>query len=804
MPHPKEDGRVIRPAIPILLAPLGGIWIGLFLSESLIWKGMGFPYPVSAILLLLSASLFVVVVFGRGLTLRKALLSLLTAMVLGFSVGSLFWGGVDHAAERLNQIGSASAGKGVSIRVLEDARQGALSQTSLATIRIPDQPETRVRIYWNPQQAPLPLGTEFIADVDFKPLTQQQDFLYRNGIAGSLSVKNIQDVSFPRSVLGMIYTFREHNRLLLQSEQSEGSGLLRGVLLGDTTDLNASEAGNAYKTTGLSHLVAVSGSHLAVIASLISWFIGKLRIGRRTGLALILILLISYVFLTGLQPSAIRACIMTSISRLGPLMGRRGHVPSALAAAGVGMLLVFPPAAFSVGFWLSLFAVFGITIFCPLVSRHVACLLPQKEDMKGMGLLQRLKRMIVEPLSLTMTAQLATVAITAPLFSMISIVSPLANLLVTPFVTILVGGGIVTLCLMPILGPFGMMIIHGLCKVADISIVIAKFCANIPNACLPVSLDLTISVVVFILTAAFLYLLWPQPSRKRSLGMAISVVAISILLFTSSALPVKPQVVMLDIGQGDAFLVRDGTTSVLIDTGNSNTLLLKSLARQRVSHLDAVVITHLDNDHCGALSALKGTVSVDHVYFAYGLLENQKGDSAIVAAGALLRQRPPETLAFGDSLYLSSKLRLQVVWPEHLATKGDNGESVCLNLIYDEDGDGVPESQTLFTGDAETQVLGHILKEPGCGHFDVYKVGHHGSKISVTAKQLEEMGCAIALISVGAHNRYGHPAPDIIRYLEEEGVAIYRTDLNGDTVLSFSGKKLNVRCDTMDTVLNSS
>lgn len=804
MPQAPQEGRVIRPALPILLAPLAGIWAGLFLAEGQAWKGTEFSQGAFIALLVLSALTLLAVVLGRGHSWVRVLVALVVALVMGFTVGVLFWSGVSNSAQHLSQNATSAAQKNATIRIIDDASPGAISQSSLAVIKVSGFPRAKVRIFWDSQQEPLPMGTVFTAEYDFKPLKQQQGFLFQKGVCGSVSLKEIRDIGFPRSLLGKIHQFRQDNRIMLQAKEGEGAMLLRGVLLGDTTELHDSEAGKAYKTTGLAHLLAISGSHMAVITALLSWLISKLKISRRAEMILITTLLISFVLLTGLQPSAIRACIMTSISRLGPLMGRRGHVPSALAAAGVSMMLVSPAAAFSAGFWLSMFAVFGITVFCPLISRHIACLIPQTDNKgKPARILSRMRWAVVEPLSLTVTAQLATVAISAPLFSMISIVSPLANLLVTPFLTLLVGGGIATLCLMPLLGPVGSLIIDALCRIADLTIVIAKFCATLPNACLPVSFDLTVSVVVFVVAAALIYLFWPQPSKKRSIGMLSAVVLISVLLFFSSALPVKPQVVMLDVGQGDSLLIRDGTSNVLIDTGNNNSLLLKALARQRVSHLDAVIITHLDDDHYGALSALNGTVSVDHVFFAEGLAANQEDHRAFSLAASLLRTKEPEALGMDDMLCLSKHITLQVVWPDHLAIKGDNPDSICLNLSYDANADGQPESRALFTGDAEKAELGQILQEPACDHFDIYKVGHHGSKKSCTSQQVQQMGCTIALIGVGAGNHYGHPAADIIGYLEDAGVAVYRTDLNGDTVVLFDGQKLKVRCDTMNSGYNN-
>jgi competence protein ComEC len=286
---------------------------------------------------------------------------------------------------------------------------------------------------------------------------------------------------------------------------------------------------------------------------------------------------------------------------------------------------------------------------------------------------------------------------------------------------------------------------------------------------------------------------------------------------------VAPQVVALDVGQGDAILIREGYRNILVDTGQNDAVLLRALARQGVSRLDAVIVTHLDDDHSGALDALGGTIPVEHVYFAAGLLEAKGEDAVIQTAQQLLSGKAPEELAWGDALRLGDNIALSVLWPDRRVSEGGNEESLCLGLSYSADGDSSPSTRLLLTGDAEAPQLEALLarapvpdasaQTPTSGSsapstdaptqtpaqgFAVLKVGHHGSKDAVTVEQLRRMGCVLALISVGRDNRYGHPAPDTLSVLDEAGVRVYRTDLNGDIRLRFDGGRLSVRCDTME------
>jgi competence protein ComEC len=356
---------------------------------------------------------------------------------------------------------------------------------------------------------------------------------------------------------------------------------------------------------------------------------------------------------------------------------------------------------------------------------------------------------------------------------------------------------------MPLLGPVGPVLLGLLCSIADVADFLAILCSRIPFACLAVSLELVFCLIVGLCLATLLYLSWPQPSRRTTSRALAVAFATLVLAIATTFLPALAQVVVLDVGQGDAILVRSGLAAVLIDTGPSDSALLNALARQRITHLDAVVITHLDVDHCGALEALNGTVSVGRVFFAEGLPAAQASDATFSTAAFLVGEGKIGELGLGDSLNLGDAMKLVMVWPRAPAVKGGNEESICFALEYDADRDSRPEARMLLTGDAEAPQLAGILSAAGETGFDALKVGHHGSRDAVTPRQLEEMGCRFAMISVGADNRYGHPTPETLAVLDDAGVRIYRTDLNGDIRILFSAERLSVRCATITEELSS-
>lgn len=253
------------------------------------------------------------------------------------------------------------------------------------------------------------------------------------------------------------------------------------------------------------------------------------------------------------------------------------------------------------------------------------------------------------------------------------------------------------------------------------------------------------------------------------------------------------QIVMLDVGQGDAFLLRSQGASVLIDTGNQDQLLREALARQGIAKLDAVLISHADDDHCGSLDALASVVEVNRVCVAAGALECPCESCAQLRQSAQAAASGGEVvgLEVGDALAVGC-LTLQVIWPHEFAEEGGNADSLTLLASADIDADGSADVTALFCGDAEVEQLAMMLDEKAVGEVDVLKVGHHGSKAALSAEVAEALSPALALVSVGEGNRYGHPADVTLQLLEEAGATVLRTDVAGDVSCKLTASGVRV------------
>jgi len=844
-------GAPPRPMLPILLGPLAAIWMGISLAEQLIWNRCS-PASWVVILSVIAAALVYwqaapekslrwlrltrlkrrltsVISTRKNLSLsQKALVTLLVLLA------SLLWGLCFY--QRLNSMRAAvetDLSAQIEARVISDPQLGGVSSASIVEFRLPGGAKVRCRFFWPGKSSAPAYGATVVVRGSFIPLHDYQEFLFRQGVIGSFAVSSIESVSFKSDFFGVVAGFRQGNRELLlgsafplmsvtsqptsaaSPQQSTRSALLlTGILLGDASELNVSHTGDTFRTTGLSHLIAVSGSHLAIIATMLAWLLKKLGISTRAEVISQIAFVCIYAILTALQPSALRSVGMLAILQSTRLVGRRSHSPSALCITACLMLLVHPPVAFSLGFWLSVFAVFGIAIFQPLVSvwvdsaaqaaagrlasngvfsRLLAKTHLQKPAAHVSKRIQHLiKDQITDPVALGITAQACTLPLTASAFTSISLIALPANLIVTPLITLILMIGLPSLLVGGVAPRLLSHVIPVLATFSEIACILAESLARLPWAAVPFDAQTAFCLVSAIGVGAIIYRLWPQPTRRNRRAFRRVVLALLLVCASVVIAPRPPEMVMLDIGQGDAILIREGSANLLLDTGSDTNTLRRAMARNHVVSLSALVLSHLDSDHCGAIAALSGTIRPQCIYFASGLRENRAQAAAITDATLLVGSDSVNSLTAGDTLVLSRHFRLTVLLPLRPAYHGDNEESLVLSLDYDADTDGVADIRVLLTGDAESDILARLLYEYPDLTFPVMKVAHHGSKNSVNAELLYAWDCKVALISVGNDNRYGHPATQTLDRLAEYGVQIYRTDELGDIHLSFNARGLTI------------
>ncbi len=567
-----------------------------------------------------------------------------------------------------------------------------------------------------------------------------------------------------------------------RAEAALGSGvppreaaLARGFVLGEDDGVDP-ETRQDFRRAGLSHLLAVSGQNVTLLALLALPVMAGLGIGMPARLAWVLGLIAVYVPLAGAGPSIQRAGVMGALGLFATLAGRRASRAYALGFAAVVTLAIDPGIAGDVGWQLSFAAVLGIlAIAGPLRSAFA--------ERFGRGVLGSA---IAEGAALTVAATLATAPLIAFHFGEASTVTLLANLLALPAVAPAMWLGMLIAAAGQVPGaPLGALGALESALLAYIAAV-AAWCARPGWASIDVHLGaagLGASYAALVLLAVGARRLGRPLALASVVALAVVAAALVLAGLGGAGAPDQPpgaglRVSVLDVGQGDSILLQPaGAEPVLVDGGPFGDGLASQLRDAGVGRLGAVVVTHDEADHVGGVVELLGSVPVGDLFF--GRLDRPTLLRAR-AAGAT-----PHRLAAGSEVR-SGALRLDLLWPprellaEAPATEDPNHLALVIVARW-------RRFSMLLTADAEAE---SVPIDPG--PIDVLKVAHHGSDDTGLAGLLERTSPRLAVISVGAGNSYGHPTASTLRTLAARSVPTLRTDEGGTIVLEVRGGAFSV------------
>jgi competence protein ComEC len=543
--------------------------------------------------------------------------------------------------------------------------------------------------------------------------------------------------------------------------------LVPALVDGDATDLDPALADD-FRTTGLTHLLAVSGTNLTLVVGfalvLARWLHVRgrwLYVVGAGGIA-------GFVLLARAEPSVLRAAAMGSVALLGMSANGVDRGTRALGIATIALLLVDPSLASAVGFALSVLATAGILLLAPTWRDALARWLPM---------------WVAEAVAVPAAAQLTCTPLVAAISSQVSLVAVAANLLAAPAVgpaTVLgLVGGLVTL----VWAPAGQVVgtTAGWCVAWIVEV--AERGASLPTAAVswgsgPFALGLL--TVACLLTA----IAAPRLLARRSTGLACSVlmvVAVLVRVPTPGWPPGGWLMVACDVGQGDGLVLNTGVahTAVVVDAGPDPRPMKSCLDGLGVQRVPLVVLTHFHADHVDGLSGVLDSRAVGSVWVTR-LQDPPEGVSevraAATAADVPTRDAPyAETRRVGD-------ITLEPVWPlpwSPTTGPGDgstaNNASVVLlvrirGVSFFLGGDIEPEGQERLAA-----ALPHL-------HVDVLKVPHHGSRYQ-DLPFLQSLQARVAVISVGADNDYGHPSPLTVAGLAATGEKVLRTDRDGSVAV---------------------
>ena len=528
-----------------------------------------------------------------------------------------------------------------------------------------------------------------------------------------------------------------HTRLrrrLTRGLSPRAAALARALTLGERGALG--DERKAFQRAGLAHLLALSGLHVGI---LVGFFVLLGAPLARWRYPLALALLSFYLLLVGPSPSLLRAALMAAVWLLARWSGRSSTpLPRLLALALALHLLLAPWAVWSLSFRLSYLAVLGLSLALPLIPPR-----------------PRFLSWLLATLAATLAAQAAILPLVLHYFNYLPLFSPLANVVSLPLVSLLVPLGFLRLIFSG--GPLAWLynsLAHFLFQAVHVFSVLPGLSWGriAPSG----------FALYYLALLPLVALIYGRLRLRSALWLTASAV-LAASLSTS-----RPDVWLLDVGQGDAALIRlAGGVEVLVDAGHDwdARRLARTLAALGVDDLDLMIGTHPDSDHTGGVPGLLQSVPVG----ALGLGPPKAGDEldARMRATARARGVPLLPLARGSVLRLGGAT-LRFLHPPPASRGLDNERS--LVFIFEYHG-----YKALFCGDAPASFALQWIPE----RVNLLKVSHHGAAEGTSETLLRRFQPRLAWLSVGEHNPYGHPSRKTLSLLKRFGVIVHRSDRGG-------------------------
>ena len=559
------------------------------------------------------------------------------------------------------------------------------------------------------------------------------------------------------------------------------ASLARGMVLGQDDALPA-EVRADFRTAGLSHLVAASGANIALLAALALPLLVLAGVGLRGRGFGVLLLIALYVPLAGAGPPIQRAGVMGAAATVAGLAGRPASRTYALLLAAAVTLLVNPRAAGDPGWQLSFTAVLALaTLACPMREWLVQ---------------QRLPSALADAVAITAAATLGTAPLIAFHFGRLSLVSLAANVLAAPAVAPIMWLGMLAGTVAQVAPVLALPLNAAAAPLLGYLEWLAHASARLPAASVGWRVAGPAALAGWYAALAAGGALAVRAGRRhgspRTRGAVVALLAVlacvgAVRLGTRSGAPAPPdhlRISFLDVGQGDATLVREHEHAVLVDTGPPGGPLLARLRSAGVTRLDALVVTHAQADHEGMAATVLRTLRVG-LLLDGGDGANTPEHRAIVAAA--LERHVPRIAPDAGQVLRAGAIALHVLWPHRLppGAPPDTGDPNRRAIVADlRQG----SFDLLLTADAESDVTGPLALP----RVDVLKVAHHGSVDAGLPEELRRLRPRLAVIEVGAHNTYGHPTPQTLRALHAVVPRVLRTDRDGSVRVDVAGGRMTV------------
>jgi competence protein ComEC len=529
-----------------------------------------------------------------------------------------------------------------------------------------------------------------------------------------------------------------------------GGGFICGLVSGYTGDINIEDISD-FKELGLSHILAVSGFNLGIIYYFLS--IATRKMSAKLRYIVILGICFTYTAFAGFDPSISRAFIMVFISIYARIIKRPYDVLNGITFTAFIMLILNSYNVFNIGFILSFAATYGIVLLKDDINdRLPSCISKFRNE-----------------LSVSIAAFIATLPIILWYMGVFSIFSVIINILISPIISFLTILSFIASIIYIFTG--FKILFYPSVFIGEIVIKFIRLSSKININIYPgkPSEIFIIMYYVFILFHFGYIKIKVNEKKIRFIKFATIFIIIITLVYHKPLLKIH----VLNVGQGDSILIETPSRkNILIDTGpelysyvSTRDKIIPYLKRLGYNKIDMIIITHPHMDHAGGLKYLIDNFNINKI------LVYEKLDFIDYNWIYLIK---------GDSIRIDDVI-INILSPEKEIKLSSDENETCLIMELN-----YKDFSMLFTGDAPKSDLDFIS-----GQYDILKVPHHGSILSLSEEMLNNTSIGNAIISVGKNN-FGHPSPVVIREFEKHSIGVFRTDKLGDIIIQTQGNQYSI------------